>query len=122
MGAVLVISSLSGQIIAKGVLIIFVGVSVRVFAAFVVSFEAKYCWKEKLFIASTWISKGAVQAVLGTVLLNQSRSLNIPEYEEYGLIIQTTTIFSIIICAPIGAITMNSAGPRLLSYDGPKIT
>jgi hypothetical protein len=39
------------------------------------------------------------------------------EYVEYGNIIQTTAILSIIICAPIGAVLMNSVGVAVLEKD-----
>ena len=39
------------------------------------------------------------------------------EYIEYGLIIQTNAVLSIVICAPIGALLLNTLYSRLLSHD-----
>lgn len=61
-------------------------------------------------MAITWIPKATVQAVLGSILLTDAKKLKLAEYENYGTIIQTNAIISIIICAPIGAILMNSFG------------
>lgn len=38
---------------------------------------------------------------------------------EYGNIIQTVSIFSIIICAPIGAVLISTFGPLYLPYTDP---
>jgi NhaP-type Na+/H+ or K+/H+ antiporter len=86
-GATLFIAQLNAKVMSKGVGCIFCGLTVRVIAAFCVSVERKYNWKDKLFMAVTWIPKATVQAVLGSVLLTDATHLNIPAYKEYGQII-----------------------------------
>jgi solute carrier family 9B (sodium/hydrogen exchanger), member 1/2 len=61
-----------------------VGLATRVTAAFFISVEKRYTWKEKLFMAMTWIPKATVQAVLGSVLLNDAKKYKLPEYVIYG--------------------------------------
>lgn len=41
---------------------------------------------------------------------------------EYGNIIQTVSILSIIICAPVGAILISTFGPLFLSHTSETIT
>lgn len=64
-----------------------------------------------------WIGKATVQATLSSIILNTAKNEKITEYYDYGLQIQTTSIFSIIICAPLGAILMNTFAPKLLTVD-----
>jgi hypothetical protein len=47
------------------------------------------------------------------MLLSDAKKFGVTEYYTYGEQIQTTAIFSIIICAPMGAILINSLFPRL---------
>jgi hypothetical protein len=49
--------------------------------------------------------------------LKEAITLKNVEYIEYGEIIQTTAIFSIVICAPLSAILINTMGPILLTKD-----
>ena len=43
------------------------------------------------------------------------------EYEEYGILILTTAVISIVISAPLGAIMTNTFGPKWLHNDLPDI-
>lgn len=42
---------------------------------------------------------------------------NIDDYISHGQFIQTTDIISILLCAPLGAILIDSMGPKLLTKD-----
>lgn len=68
-----------------------------------------------MFIVCTWIPKATVQASLSAVFLTTAKAdkLN-AKYIEYGNIILSTAILAIVICAPIGAVMMNTFGPKLL--------
>ncbi len=76
----------------------------------------------------TWIPKATVQAALSGVILAEALDYGLPTYIEYGITIQTTAVFSIIMCAPIGAVLISTFGPRYLKCDidksisKPKIT
>lgn len=61
---------LTPSTIGWGVLIVFVNFCVRVSAAFIaVSFKKNATFKERLFLALSWMPKGTVQAALGGALL-----------------------------------------------------
>jgi NhaP-type Na+/H+ or K+/H+ antiporter len=70
--------------------------------------------KEKIFMAFAWLPKAAVQAAIGPVFLDNARKFNKPEWEPMGREILTLAVLSILITAPLGAISIVFLGPRLL--------
>ena len=81
--------------------------------------EPKYNNWERAFMAFSWIPKATVQAALGGVTLSTAQANGIPEYEEFGRAMLTTAVFAIILTAPLGAILINTLGPRWLACDAP---
>ncbi|KAJ2953557.1 hypothetical protein O0L34_g1158 [Tuta absoluta] len=76
--------------------------------------------KEKFFVGLAWMAKATVQAALGSVALDEVRKMAGPEGPSAELVgyaetVVTICILSIVITAPIGAIVITIAGPRLLS-------
>ncbi|XP_026322651.1 sodium/hydrogen exchanger 9B2-like isoform X2 [Hyposmocoma kahamanoa] len=78
--------------------------------------------KEKFFVGLSWMAKATVQAALGTVALDEVKKMYAvtgedppAELIEYAEIVITVCIMSIVITAPVGAIVITIAGPRLLS-------
>lgn len=67
-----------------------------------------------------WVPKATVQAALSAVILTDAKADNVPDMIEYGNIIQTVSIFSIIICAPIGSVLISTFGPKYLPFTDPK--
>jgi Kef-type K+ transport system membrane component KefB len=106
------------MIVGESILFIFVGWAVRLIVTYFVSYSKEYTWKDRLFIVATWSPKATVQAALASVFLNEAKLYNLgPEYITYGIMIQTTAILSICITAPIGAVLMQTLGPRLLPVE-----
>lgn len=76
--------------------------------------------KERILFVIAWIPKATIQAVLGSLVLDWSRTTlkddnpHKSEYEEYGLQILTTGIISIFLTAPLGAILTENLGKRWL--------
>ena len=68
-------------------------------------------------MAICWLPKATVQAVLSGMFLKEAKNRDLPEFITYGEFIQSTCVISIIICAPLGAILINSLGPKLLTND-----
>lgn len=102
-------------------IVIFIGVTARWIATFLVAFEKKYTNKERAFMAFAWIPKATVQAALGGMTLAEAQKRGLPEYEEWGQAMLTTAVFAIIITAPLGAIMINTLGTKWLEYDGDDI-
>lgn len=62
--------------------------------------------------------KATVQAALCSAYLTEAKLLNAPpEFINYGMIILSTAVLAIVLCAPLGAIMMNTLGPKFLSKD-----
>ena len=59
-GAAVLFSKIEPSQIGKGLIVIFIGVSARWVATFVVTFEKKYTYKERAFMAFAWIPKATV--------------------------------------------------------------
>ena len=51
------------------------------------------------------------------MFLKEAKLRGLETYMEYGEFIQSTCVISIIIGAPLGAILINSLGPKLLTND-----
>ena len=66
-----------------------------------------------------WIPKSSIAATLGSLFYSETKAKGEKweEYQEYGLIIQTHCVLSIIILATIGSVGLKSLGPRLLKLD-----
>ena len=98
------------------------GVTVRLSMAFVACLGGKLVFKERLFIALSWIPKATVQAALASVpadLIDEYMA-DKPDYLKYkawGQAIITISVFSIILTAPVGLIIINLLGPRWLSRE-----
>lgn len=79
-GAAILFSKIDVSQIGGGLAVIFIGVTARWLATFTVTFEKKYTYKERAFMAFAWIPKATVQAALGGLTLAQAREKNLPEY------------------------------------------
>ena len=83
--------------------------------------------KERGFFAFSWIPKATVQAAIGGIVLDNARQLagisdeDRANYIQYGNIVLTMAVLSIILTAPSGAILINTLGTRWLSDDTPKV-
>lgn len=91
----------------------------RFIAAFLLSYSVKYTIRERIFMSISWIPKATVPATLAGVIFTEACALgdNYKDYQQFGLIIQTTAILSIVICAPIGSFLIDQLAPKLLTID-----
>lgn len=84
-----------------------------------VTYSKKYTLKERIFMGIVWAGKATVQAALSALFLTDVKKMpeneNYEEFFDYGNKIQTTAIFSIVICASTGSILLNSLGTKLLN-------
>ena len=80
---------------------------------------------ERSFIALSWVPKATVQAALASVPLDmvkvsmEKTHMDYNKYYDWGQVILTTAVFSIICTAPVGLIVIAKLGPKWLTYDGP---
>ena len=82
--------------------------------------------KEKIFMTFAWLPKATVQAALGPIFLDLVLKLKEDEWEALGdkdvwlgmgNDILTLAVLSILITAPLGAVSILALGPKLLSSD-----
>ncbi|GFU25843.1 hypothetical protein NPIL_157891 [Nephila pilipes] len=103
---------------AYGTLSIFSGLCLRYIATLITCAGAGFNIKEKVFIASSWISKATVQAAIGSQALDYARQNKLEaDLIHYGTVVLSVSVLSILYTAPLGAILANTLGPILLTRD-----
>merc|ERR1712004_50991 len=82
--------------------------------------------KEKIFMAFAWLPKATVQAALGPIFLDNVLRFKESKFDQLGdrdvwismgNDILTLAVLSILITAPLGAVSILALGPRLLERD-----
>ncbi|XP_026733152.1 sodium/hydrogen exchanger 9B2-like isoform X3 [Trichoplusia ni] len=119
-GAQVTISALDPEVIKMGTICLLSCLVLRAIATFFVSFGCGLNSKEKLFIGLTWTAKATVQAALGPAaldLVNSGQTAgDTRENEEfYAKAILAVSVLSVVISAPLGALLIALAGPKLLT-------
>lgn len=110
--------NLKPNVILLGLLCLAIALVFRIITSFYMVARAGLTFKERLFISMAWLPKATVQAAIGSVAYDLARKLNAgAEAEDYGLQVLTIAVLSILITAPVGAIAIMLAGPKLLSVE-----
>ncbi|KAK6322966.1 hypothetical protein J4Q44_G00053050 [Coregonus suidteri] len=91
------------------------GLVTRVLFTFLMVFFGGFNMKEKLFISMAWLPKATVQAAIGSTALDMARVSGDEVLVRYGLDVLTVAVLAILTTAPIGALGIGLAGPRLLT-------
>ncbi|KAI1883581.1 hypothetical protein AGOR_G00233050 [Albula goreensis] len=113
-GAEITVSTLDPNTVGLGLAALAVGLVVRVLFTYVMVLFAGFTLKEKVFIALAWLPKATVQAAIGSTALDMARTVGDPVLEKYGMNVLTVAVLAILVTAPIGALGIGLAGPRLL--------
>uniref|UniRef100_A0A6Q2XLV5 Cation/H+ exchanger transmembrane domain-containing protein n=1 Tax=Esox lucius TaxID=8010 RepID=A0A6Q2XLV5_ESOLU len=113
-GAEITISTLNPNTVGLGLACITIGLVVRVLITLSVVLFAGFNLKEKLFIALAWVPKATVQAAIGSTALDMARVSGDEVLVKYGLDVLTVAVLAILTTAPIGALGIGLAGPKLL--------
>ncbi|XP_045577330.1 sodium/hydrogen exchanger 9B2-like [Salmo salar] len=116
-GAEITVSTLNPNTVGLGLVCISVGLLVRVLVTLSVVLFAGFTLREKLFIALAWIPKATVQAAIGSTALDMARVSGDEVLVKYGLDVLTVAVLAILTTAPVGALGIGLAGPRLLTRD-----
>uniref|UniRef100_A0A1A7WWZ9 Cation/H+ exchanger transmembrane domain-containing protein n=2 Tax=Iconisemion striatum TaxID=60296 RepID=A0A1A7WWZ9_9TELE len=114
-GAEITISSLSPSTVGLGMACILVGLLFRLLVTFLVVHFGGFNLKEKVFIAVAWMPKATVQAAIGSKALDMAREEGDDDMVAFGLDVLTLAVLAILTTAPIGALGIGLAGPRLLA-------
>ncbi|NWW74896.1 SL9B2 protein, partial [Climacteris rufus] len=113
-GAEVSVTSLRPETVGLCVAILGIALVVRIIATFLMVSFAGFNFKEKVFVSLAWIPKATVQAAIGSLALDTARRHQDEQLEKYGMDVLTVAFLAILITAPIGALVIGLAGPRLL--------
>ncbi|KAM6156491.1 LOW QUALITY PROTEIN: sodium/hydrogen exchanger 9B1-like [Erethizon dorsatum] len=113
-GSEVSVSSLESNAIGTCVITLCLAVFV-ILSTFALMCFAGFSFKEKIFIALSWMPKAMVQAVLGPLALETAR-LTAPHLESYSKDVMTVAFLAILITASNGALFIGILGPRILSH------
>lgn len=118
-GAQVVIAELEPHLVLVGGGILVACAILRAMVTSASAVRSNLNMKEKIFVGLAWMAKATVQAALGPVALDEVRKMSGIEPDsvlfQYAETIVTVCVLSIVITAPIGAIVITLAGPKLLS-------
>ncbi|XP_029986021.1 sodium/hydrogen exchanger 9B2-like isoform X2 [Sphaeramia orbicularis] len=114
-GAEITIATLSPSTVGLGLACISVGLLVRLLVTFLLVHFGGFNLKEKLFISVAWLPKATVQAAIGSKALDLAREEGNDAFMKFGLDVLTLAVLAILTTAPIGALGIGLAGPRLLA-------
>ncbi|XP_075891353.1 sodium/hydrogen exchanger 9B2 [Nelusetta ayraudi] len=113
-GAEITISKLNPSTVGLGLACVFTGLVIRVLVTYLLVHFGGFSLKEKLFIAIAWLPKATVQAAIGSKALDMAREIQDETLQIYGLDVLTLAVLAILTTAPVGALGIGLAGPRLL--------
>ncbi|XP_070786264.1 sodium/hydrogen exchanger 9B2 [Enoplosus armatus] len=114
-GAEITIATLSPSTVGLGLACISIGLVIRLLVTFLLVHFGGFNLKEKFFIAVAWLPKATVQAAIGSKALDMAREEGDETLIKFGLDVLTLAVLAILTTAPIGALGIGLAGPRLLS-------
>ncbi|XP_027693102.1 sodium/hydrogen exchanger 9B1-like [Vombatus ursinus] len=121
-GAEVSVTSLESNTIGFCVGTLSLSLLVRITVTFLLVSFAGFSYKEKIFVALSWIPKATVQAVLGPLALEETRRRNQTHLEVYAKNVMTMAFLAILMTAPNGALLIGLLGPKVLSLDKPEET
>jgi len=128
-GTEIKVSELESETVGLGVAILLCGILVRFAVSYLAVLGGELTHKERLFVSLAWIPKATVQAAVGPLALDMAnQAIRAAEkagssLEEMSLLneravlggkVLTIAVLVILITAPIGAIAVMGAGPKLL--------
>ncbi|XP_034413320.1 sodium/hydrogen exchanger 9B2 [Cyclopterus lumpus] len=114
-GAEITIATLDPSTVGLGLACIGTGLVIRLLVTFLLVHYGGFSLKEKLFIAVAWLPKATVQAAIGSKALDLAREEGDETLIKFGLDVLTLAVLAILTTAPIGALGIGLAGPRLLA-------
>ncbi|XP_029932229.1 sodium/hydrogen exchanger 9B2 [Myripristis murdjan] len=113
-GSEITIATLSPSTVGLGLACISIGLVIRLLVTFLLVHFGGFNLKEKLFISVAWLPKATVQAAIGSKALDMAREEGDEQLIKFGLDVLTLAVLAILTTAPIGALGIGLAGPRLL--------
>ncbi|XP_011261976.1 sodium/hydrogen exchanger 9B1-like isoform X3 [Camponotus floridanus] len=94
---------------------VLIGIFVRSSTAFLTTLRMPFTWKERLFVAISWLPKGTLQAALAPMAFERARKEDDPTKIELALDVVRISVIAIVLLAPLGTIGMMTCGPFFLN-------
>ena len=124
-GTEIQIDKINLETLGYSILVLMLALVVRMVGTYIAVLGAGLNTKEKIFMAFAWLPKATVQAALGPIFLDNVLRFegkfdqlgNREEWIGMGNDILTLAVLSILITAPLGAVSILALGPRLLERD-----
>jgi len=113
-GTEIQIDKIDPETLGWGILVLVTALIIRLLGTFFAVSCGNLTAKEKIFLAFAWMPKATVQAALGPIFLERAKLLEMSEMYHMGEQILTLAVLSILITAPLGAVTIMGLGPMLL--------
>lgn len=112
------IKELSTEVVGIGLLVLLLGLIARSTGVWLALLKSKLNSKERLFCVIAYLPKATVQAAIGAIPLTMIKAGLITGISlETGQVILSIAVLSIVVTAPLGAIGIKLAGPKLLEKD-----
>jgi len=125
-GTEIQVDKINPETLGKSIAVLVIALVIRMIGTYFAVSGGDLNMKEKIFMAFAWMPKATVQAALGPIFLDkvmkwpEDKWDNLgdkAEWEEMGNDILTLAVLSILITAPLGAISILGLGPKLLESD-----
>jgi len=127
-GTEIQIHKINLETLGYSILVLFIALVIRMIGTYVAVMGGELNVKEKIFMAFAWLPKATVQAALGPIFLDNVLKVADDKWGDDGLgdkaewtamgnDILTLAVLSILITAPLGAVSILALGPKLLEKD-----
>jgi len=128
-GTEIQVSELDGKTVGLGIGVLICGLSVRIVVSYLAVLGGDLNNKERMFVSMAWLPKATVQAAVGPLALDLANKAlssakldsdtEVLEYQvRLGQQVLAIAVLAILITAPIGAVAVMTAGPKLLVKNG----
>ena len=128
-GTEIQVDKINPDTLGLSIVVLLISLLFRMAATYIAVSGGELNVKEKIFMAFAWLPKATVQAALGPIFLDMVLKLKDEEWQVLGNKdiwlgmgndILTLAVLSILITAPLGAISIIALGPKLLYKDEPE--
>merc|ERR1712126_368592 len=127
-GTEIQIHKINLETLGYSILVLFIALVIRMIGTYVAVMGGELNVKKKVFMAFAWLPKATVQAALGPIFLDNVLKVADDKWGDDGLgdkaewtamgnDILTLAVLSILITAPLGAVSILALGPKLLEKD-----
>jgi len=125
-GTEIQIDKINFNTLGYSILVLVIALVIRMIGTYTAVLGAGLNTKEKIFMAFAWLPKATVQAALGPIFLDNVLRFKESRFDQLGdrdvwismgNDILTLAVLSILITAPLGAVSILALGPRLLERD-----